>query len=167
MQATVPRLSFRETQPRSLLDRRGRLRVRVIPRSSLSRVLHRIRRIRSLETHVMDIRQSQTAIQNTLVEIVNHLRAGSAGIIRSPSAFPSTYIHPSPNIHADSPASMSTPVSARPPLDAGHTIIPTPQSGSSVRLSPSPTPPKLNSLISLSRCILVLPWPPCGRMGMP
>lgn len=37
MQATVPRLSFRETQPRSLLDRRGRLRVRVIPRSSLSR----------------------------------------------------------------------------------------------------------------------------------
>ena len=143
--------------------------MRLIPRSPLSRVLHRARRIRSLETHVMDIRQSQTAIQNTLVEIVNHLRAGSTGIIRSPSAFPSTsYIHPSPNVHADSPASMSTPVSARPPLDTGHSIMPTPQSGSSVRLlaCPSPTPPKLNLLIPLSRCILVLPWPPCGQTGM-
>ncbi|KAI9513069.1 hypothetical protein F5148DRAFT_1158448 [Russula earlei] len=93
-----------------------------------------LERIRSLESHVMDIRQSQTAIQNTLVEIVNHLRAGPAGIIRSPSAFPSTYIHPS---HTDSPASMSTPVSARPPLDAGHAIMTTSQPGSSMYPSPS------------------------------
>jgi len=81
----------------------------------------------------MDIRQSQTAIQNTLVEIVNHLR-GSVGIMRSPSAFPSTYMHPS----VDSPASMSTPVSARPPLDTGHAIMSTPQPGSSVRPLTSP-----------------------------
>jgi hypothetical protein len=101
--------------------------------SSTSRSLHCTRRIRNLETHVADIRQSQTAIQNTLVEIVSHLRAGSANMIRSPSAFPPTYMHPSPNVHADSPASMSTPVSARPTLDSGH-IMSTSQPGSTVRL---------------------------------
>ncbi|KAF8481051.1 hypothetical protein DFH94DRAFT_667683 [Russula ochroleuca] len=96
-----------------------------------------LERIRSLESHVADIRQSQTAIQNTLVEIVNHLRAGSTGVVRSPSAFPPTYIHSSPNVHADSPGSMSTPVSARPPLDAGHPIImSTPQPGSTMYASP-------------------------------
>ncbi|KAI0005575.1 hypothetical protein BJV74DRAFT_805347 [Russula compacta] len=94
-----------------------------------------LERIRSLETHVMDIRQSQTAIQNTLVEIVNHLRAGSTGMIRSPSAFPPAYLHSSPAVHADSPASLSTPVSTRPPLDAG--IMSTPQPGSSIYPSPS------------------------------
>jgi hypothetical protein len=107
----------------------------------------------------MDIRQSQTAIQNSLVEIVNHLRAGSAGAIRSPSAFP--YLHPSPNIHADSPASMSTPVSARPSLDTGHAIMTTPQPGPSVR--PSASASNLRPLILLNRCIPVLPWPPCGQ----
>jgi len=125
-----------------------------------ARAHHRARRIRSLESHVIDIRQSQTAIQNTLVEIVNHLRAGSAGAIRSPSAFP--YLHPSPNnIHADSPASMSTPVSARPPLDTGHAIMTTPQPGPSVR--PFASAPNLGSLILLNRSTLVRPWPPCGQ----
>ncbi|KAH9982335.1 hypothetical protein BGW80DRAFT_1262820 [Lactifluus volemus] len=90
-----------------------------------------LERIRSLEAHVADIRQSQTAIQNTLVEIVNHLRAGTTSMIRSPSAFSPAYLHTTPNVHADSPASMSTPVSARPPLDAGHTMISTPQPGNS------------------------------------
>jgi len=121
--------------------------------SSISRSLHCIRRIRNLESHVADIRQSQTAIQNTLVEIVNHLRAGSANMIRSPSAFPPTYMHPSPNVHADSPASMSTPVSARPTLDSGHTIMSTSQAGSTVRLPAPQAGPVL--LTSLNRCILV------------
>ena len=104
--------------------------------SSISRSLHCTRRIRTLESHVSDIRQSQTAIQNTLVELVNQLRAGSANTIRSPSSFPPTYMHPSPNanVHADSPASMSTPVSARPTLDSSHTIMPTSQPGSTVRV---------------------------------
>ncbi|KAI0307678.1 hypothetical protein B0F90DRAFT_1676149 [Multifurca ochricompacta] len=97
-----------------------------------------LERIRSLEAHVADIRQSQTAIQNTLVEIVNHLRAGSASMLRSPTAFPPTYFHPSPNLNADSPASMSTPVSTRPPLDNGHSIMPTPQPGNT---SMYPSPP--------------------------
>lgn len=128
-------------------------------------LLHRTRRIRSLEAHVADIRQSQTAIQNSLVEIVNHLRAGSTGAIRSPSAFPPAYIHPSPNVHADSPGSMSTPVSARPTLDAGHSIImSTPQPGSTVR--PIAPQPGLALLTLLSRCTVVLPYPPCGPMAM-
>jgi len=111
--------------------------VRALFLPSISRSLHCTRRIRTLESHVADIRQSQTTIQNTLVELVNHLRAGSANMIRSPSTFPPTYMHPSPNVHADSPASMSTPVSARPTLDSGHTIMSTSQPGSTVRL---PTP---------------------------
>jgi Fungal Zn(2)-Cys(6) binuclear cluster domain len=138
-----------------------------VPHSSLSRALHRLRRIRSLEAHVADIRQSQTAIQNSLVEIVNHLRAGTATMIRSPSALSSAYFHPSPNVHADSPASMSTPVSARPPLDAGHTMMSTPQSVSpSARPPSSPVCSKL-FVTSLSRCIPVLPWLPCEQMVMP
>lgn len=120
----------------------------------ISRSLHGTRRIRNLESHVADIRQSQTAIQNTLVEIVNHLRAGSANVIRSPSAFPPTYMHPSPNVHADSPASMSTPVSTRPTLDTGHAIMSTSQPGSAVRLPTPQAGPVL--LILLNRCILAL-----------
>lgn len=112
------------------------------------------RRIRNLESHVADIRQSQTAIQNTLVEIVNHLRAGSANMIRSPSAFPPTYMHSSPNVHADSPASMSTPVSTRPTLDTGHTMMSTSQPNSTVRLPTPQVGPHLLTL--LNRCILVL-----------
>ncbi len=98
-------------------------------RPFLERVPHHSRRIRSLETHVAEIRQSQTAIQSVLAEIAAHLRVGSAGSVRSPSAFPPTYLHHSPAIHADSPASMSTPVSARPQLDIGHPIMTTPQPG--------------------------------------
>jgi hypothetical protein len=121
--------------------------------SSISRSLHSTRRIRNLESHVADIRQSQTVIQSTLVEIVNHLRAGSANTIRSPSAFPPTYMHASP-IHADSPASMSTPVSTRPTLDTGHAIMSTSQQGSTVRL---PTPQARPVLLTLlNRCIPVL-----------
>jgi hypothetical protein len=120
--------------------------------SFTSRSLHCTRRIRTLESHVADIRQSQTAIQNTLVELVNQLRAGSTNMIRSPTAFPPTYMHPSPNVHADSPASMSTPVSARPTLDSGH-IMSTSQPGSTVRLPTPQIGPVL--LTPLNRCILV------------
>jgi hypothetical protein len=140
--------------------------VRAVSHSSLSCAPNRLRRIRSLEAHVADIRQSQTAIQNSLVEIVNHLRAGTTSMIRSPSAFSSAYFHPSPNIHADSPASMSTPVSARPPLDASHAMMSTPQSGNpSVRPLSSPVCSNL-FIIPLCRCIPVLPWLPCEQMVM-
>jgi hypothetical protein len=131
--------------------------------SSVSRSLHSTRRIRNLESHVADIRQSQTTIQNTLVEIVNHLRAGSANMIRSPSAFPPTYMHASPNVHADSPASMSTPVSARPPLDTGP-VMSTSQPGSTVCLPAPQNGPVLLTL--LNRCILVLLRPLCGPTAM-
>ena len=94
---------------------------------SLDRVPYHYRRIRSLETHVAEIRQSQNAIQSVLAEIAAHLRVGSASV-RSPSAFP-PYLHHSPAIHADSPASMSTPISARPQLEMGHPTMTTPQPG--------------------------------------
>ena len=45
------------------------------------------RRIRSLESHVADIRQSQVTIQNTLTEIVSHLRNGLGPTHRSPSIY--------------------------------------------------------------------------------
>ena len=93
----------------------------------LDRAPHPFRRIRNLETHVAEIRQSQTAIQNVLAEIAAHLRVGSASG-RSPSAFPYLHHH-SPAIHADSPASMSTPVSARPQVDMGQPTMTTPQPG--------------------------------------
>ncbi|KAH8998824.1 hypothetical protein EDB86DRAFT_2910294 [Lactarius hatsudake] len=99
-----------------------------------------LERIRSLEAHVAEIRQSQTAIQSVLAEIAAHLRVGSAGSVRSPSAFPPTYLHHSPAIHADSPASMSTPVSARPQIDIGHSIMTTPQPGNPMYSSPPMRP---------------------------
>ncbi|KAG1715985.1 hypothetical protein ID866_1150 [Astraeus odoratus] len=47
------------------------------------------RRIRNLETHVAEIRAAQSSIQNTLLEIVSHLRGGGPynSHNRSPSAF--------------------------------------------------------------------------------
>jgi hypothetical protein len=45
------------------------------------------RRIRSLESHVADIRQTQVAIQSTLTEIVSHLRNGLGPAHRSPSVY--------------------------------------------------------------------------------
>ena len=112
------------------------------------------RRIRSLETHVAEIRHSQAAIQNVLAEIAAHLRVGSASV-RSPSTFPPTYLHHSPAIHADSPASMSTPVSARPQLDIGHPIMTTPQP---VCLSLHVHSPKFLTLVQM------YPTPPIPTM---
>ena len=45
------------------------------------------RRIRSLESHVADIRQTQVAIQSSLTEIVSHLRNGLGPTHRSPSVY--------------------------------------------------------------------------------
>ncbi|KAI0079627.1 hypothetical protein K474DRAFT_1591918 [Panus rudis PR-1116 ss-1] len=67
-----------------------------------------LERIRSLEAHVADIRQTQTAIQSTLVEIAAHLRGTSQFPARSPSAYPPTFAHQPPSVHSQSP-SISTP----------------------------------------------------------
>jgi len=68
------------------------------------------RRIRSLEAHVSDIRQTQVAIQSTLTEIVSHLRNGLGPAHRSPSVYqPPPF---TPDIQSqDSPATAtaSTP----------------------------------------------------------
>ncbi|KAI0322701.1 hypothetical protein OF83DRAFT_1092505 [Amylostereum chailletii] len=87
-----------------------------------------LERIRSLESHVADIRQSQVAIQNTLAEIVGHLRGGPSAQ-RSPSSYPQPYVHPSPSMHSASPA-LSTPSTVRPMMESqGHQMMPSPQSG--------------------------------------
>ena len=120
--------------------------------------LHCTRRIRDLGVARFGYTTilPKPAIQNTLVELVNQLRAGSANTIRSPTAFPPTYMHPSPNVHADSPGSMSTPVSARPTLDSGHTIMSTSQPGNSTVRSSYSLKLVRYLLILLNRCILVL-----------
>ncbi|KAH7910701.1 hypothetical protein BJ138DRAFT_1008198 [Hygrophoropsis aurantiaca] len=69
-----------------------------------------LERIRSLEAHVADIRVSQNSIQNTLLEIVSHLRSGSGFNNRSPSTFSqATYPTQSPTVQ-----SMGSP-----PMSAG------------------------------------------------
>ncbi|KAJ3556439.1 hypothetical protein NM688_g2024 [Phlebia brevispora] len=92
-----------------------------------------LERIRSLEAHVAEIRQSQTVIQNTLAEIAAHLRAGSHFQARSPSAYP-PFVHQSPSVHSIGSPSMSTPtVGSHPPqlMVDTHNQTPTP-GGSSV-----------------------------------
>ncbi|KAF8140417.1 hypothetical protein EV363DRAFT_1393324 [Boletus edulis] len=69
-----------------------------------------LERIRSLETHVADIRVTQAAIQNTLLEIVAHLRGTVPFTHRSPSAFSQGQYTQSPTV----PAMASPPVSATP-----------------------------------------------------
>ncbi|TFK36876.1 hypothetical protein BDQ12DRAFT_686019 [Crucibulum laeve] len=66
-----------------------------------------LERIRSLEAHVADIRHTQNTIQNTLTELVAHLRGGAFSA-RSPSAYPPSF-HQSPSM--SSPA-MSTPTAS-------------------------------------------------------
>ncbi|KAH9857979.1 hypothetical protein C2E23DRAFT_880659 [Lenzites betulinus] len=71
-----------------------------------------LERIRSLESHVADIRASQTAIQNTLLEIVSHLRGGGSTNIpitsRSPSTYP-PFVHQSPGAQSLGSPAVSTP----------------------------------------------------------
>jgi hypothetical protein len=70
----------------------------------------RYRRIRSLEAHVADIRVTQSAIQNTLLEIVSHLRGTAPYNNRSPSTFSQAQYTQSPTIQSIG----SPPVSACP-----------------------------------------------------
>ncbi|KAH9937267.1 uncharacterized protein B0H18DRAFT_969848 [Fomitopsis serialis] len=83
-----------------------------------------LERIRSLESHVADIRQTQTTIQNTLLEIASHLRGGAPFHSRSPS-FPA-FVHQSPSALSMGSPSVSTPSTTvpHPPqliLDTSHT----------------------------------------------
>ncbi|KDQ63379.1 hypothetical protein JAAARDRAFT_188957 [Jaapia argillacea MUCL 33604] len=73
-----------------------------------------LERIRSLEAHVADIRQGQHAIQNTLAEIVAHLRGSGAIVQRSPTTFSQPYANQSPNMQPHSSPPMSTPTSTAP-----------------------------------------------------
>ncbi|KAF8807749.1 hypothetical protein BYT27DRAFT_7189845 [Phlegmacium glaucopus] len=65
-----------------------------------------LERIRSLEAHVAEIRHTQMAIQNSLSEIVHHLRSG-AFPTRSPSIYPPSF-QQSPSMTSPS---VSTPTS--------------------------------------------------------
>lgn len=79
----------------------------VSPASNPS-VTHAVcRRIRSLEAHVAEIRQTQTTISNTLQELLHHVRGGGLPA-RSPSTYPSSF-HQSPSLN--SPA-ISTPTAS-------------------------------------------------------
>ncbi|KIJ21916.1 hypothetical protein PAXINDRAFT_159912 [Paxillus involutus ATCC 200175] len=69
-----------------------------------------LERIRSLEAHVADIRVTQSAIQNTLLEIVSHLRGTAPYNNRSPSTFSQAQYTQSPTIQSIG----SPPVSACP-----------------------------------------------------
>ncbi|KAI9069411.1 hypothetical protein FKP32DRAFT_1617242 [Trametes sanguinea] len=87
-----------------------------------------LERIRSLEAHVADIRATQTAIQNTLLEIASHLRGGGPPTSRSPSTYP-PFAHHSPGGQSLGSPAVSTPsTGAHPPqlaLDiATHTRYP-------------------------------------------
>lgn len=67
-----------------------------------------VRRIRSLEAHVADIRQTQSVIQNTLLEIATHLRGGAQFHSRSPSAYPA-FAHQSPSTRSLGSPGVTTP----------------------------------------------------------
>lgn len=73
-----------------------------------------LERIRSLEAHVSDIRQTQVAIQSTLTEIVSHLRNGLGPAHRSPSVYqPPPF---TPDIQSqDSPATATASTPTNPP----------------------------------------------------
>ncbi|KAL6310152.1 hypothetical protein BKA93DRAFT_757710 [Sparassis latifolia] len=86
-----------------------------------------LERIRSLEAHVADIRQTQTTIQNTLLEIATHLRGGGMQLhSRSPSAYP-PFTHQSPNSVGSPRVSTPSTAGLHPPhlmLDTAHSAQP-------------------------------------------
>ncbi|KIJ68212.1 hypothetical protein HYDPIDRAFT_106363 [Hydnomerulius pinastri MD-312] len=69
-----------------------------------------LERIRSLEAHVSEIRVTQSSIQNTLLEIVSHLRGAAPYNNRSPSTFSQAQYTQSPTIQSMG----SPPISAGP-----------------------------------------------------
>jgi len=80
-------MSVRETLKRSYFDWGSRARVRVCMHLSAVKILTRIyRRIRNLETHVFEIKQSQATVLAILADIQAHLRPGA-----QPSRSPSSY----------------------------------------------------------------------------
>ncbi|KAI0639613.1 hypothetical protein C8Q77DRAFT_1082056 [Trametes polyzona] len=84
-----------------------------------------LERIRSLESHVADIRATQTAIQNTLLEIVSHLRGGGGASVpitsRSPSTYP-PFAHHSPGAQSLGSPAVSTPSTATSTLTSSHAM---------------------------------------------
>ena len=86
----------------------GEAGLEYVPSNSSCLYLSLSRRIRSLEGHVADIRVTQAAIQNTLLEIVAHLRGTAPFNHRSPSTFSQGQYTQSPTI----PSVGSPPVSA-------------------------------------------------------
>ena len=69
------------------------------------------RRIKSLEAHVFEIKNTQTRIQETLAELVTHLRTASFSGC-SPSTYPPPSFQQSPSMN--SPAAASTPTISHP-----------------------------------------------------
>jgi hypothetical protein len=86
------------------------------------------RRIRSLESHVAEIRHSQTAIQNSVAEILNHLRGGAV-TSRSP---PYVQSYQSPTLHSPTPPTVHQHVGEpQPPTPTGpfpHVVMNAPPS---------------------------------------
>ncbi|KAG8219668.1 hypothetical protein J3R82DRAFT_623 [Butyriboletus roseoflavus] len=98
-----------------------------------------LERIRSLEAHVADIRATQAAIQNTLLEIFAHLRGTAPLIHRSPSTFSQGQYTHSPTV----PSIGSPPLSA--PANGSHIADPNMHRGTSTPTAYHPSiPPILN-----------------------
>ncbi|KAJ3910125.1 hypothetical protein F5879DRAFT_930999 [Lentinula edodes] len=93
-----------------------------------------LERIRSLETHVVEIRNTQTSILNTLADIQASLR-GASFQNRSPSAYPPSFHHHSPSVNSPpitSPPTAHTHVSDMQPSPVpGYAAHPMNQSSSS------------------------------------
>lgn len=99
-----------------------------------------LERIRSLEAHVAEIRQTQTAISNSLAELVHHLRSGGIPA-RSPSIYPASTFQQSPSLKSPS---VSTPtVSHQHVSPPAGTAAPFPSShGSNMTSLPSRPQPR-------------------------
>ncbi|KAF5323314.1 hypothetical protein D9611_005748 [Ephemerocybe angulata] len=77
-----------------------------------------LERIRALEAHVSDIRQTQSTICNNLAEVLSYLRPGGHPA-RSPSVYPP--FHRSPSVNSPS---LSTPTPSHQHLGEGHHASP-------------------------------------------
>ncbi|TFK30814.1 hypothetical protein FA15DRAFT_662869 [Coprinopsis marcescibilis] len=75
-----------------------------------------LERIRALESHVADIRQTQSTMCSNIQEILNYIRTSGLPA-RSPSAYPPVFNHSPPNMN--SPA-MSTPTAAHQQVNEIH-----------------------------------------------
>ncbi|KAI0719989.1 hypothetical protein C8T65DRAFT_634520 [Cerioporus squamosus] len=80
-----------------------------------------LERIRSLENHVADIRQSQTIIQSTLMEIAAHLRGGAPLTSRSP--YPPPFAHHSPGAQSLGSPAVSTPSTVTSTVPSAHPMV--------------------------------------------